>query len=276
MNDLTGLKVDTERFWRDGYLLLPSVFSAEEVEKWRGLAAVKRGFKGDMLTYQPLAEVIYDARILAVARQLLGGTPVYFGDSSISVGENERGFHKDNADRYDGAAPDWRSRYTLIRFGIYLQDHSKHSGGLNVRRHSHEYPSRLRGRTDYMKSTPGDLVVWNLRTTHSAGGVLLRHFEDLYLPPALARLVPDALRMPSQRERIALFTTYGLKDDHMNRYLSYLQTRRYMVDKWRESKWEEPVISECSDKPLELLDYWSAIKDQPVLGQNVKYAQLPY
>ena len=42
----------------------------------------------------------------------------------------QRGFHKDNADRVDPNAPDWNGRYTVLRFGIYLQDHYRHTGGL--------------------------------------------------------------------------------------------------------------------------------------------------
>jgi hypothetical protein len=61
--------------------------------------------------------------------------------------------------------PDWHGRYTALRFGIYLQDHTTHTGGLNLRDRSHNTVSLTTGRTIYLQSAVGDVVVWRLRTT---------------------------------------------------------------------------------------------------------------
>jgi len=144
--------IDTSKFWKDGYLIVKSIFTEEEIEALRSevesydQTAPKGQSKGDILssTNIALSKMIYDPRILSVAKEILGDVPVYFGDSTISIGSHHRGWHKDNRlpDRFQHHLADWSSRYSLIRFGIYLQDHKHHSGGLAIRQGSHN-PSRL-------------------------------------------------------------------------------------------------------------------------------------
>jgi hypothetical protein len=126
-NMTKGIKIDTDAFWQNGYLLIRDVFSKTEVEELRKhvIELFPNGC-GDILSKPFLREVLLDDRILDMAQKILGGKPVYFGDSSCVKGKISYGWHKDNADRRDANAPDWQSKYTLIRFGLYLQDHSKH------------------------------------------------------------------------------------------------------------------------------------------------------
>jgi hypothetical protein len=79
-------------------------------------------------------------------------------------GPGQHGYRKDNADR---KAPNARLARALHRpgFGIYLQDHTTHTGGLNLRDRSHNTVSLTTGRTIYLQSAVGDVVVWRLRTT---------------------------------------------------------------------------------------------------------------
>src|ERR1051326_5718700 len=143
-------EVNVESFQSEGYLVLKGLFTREEmldvrsrVEQIKKQDLETKNFfvldelptakflLGDVLSKSQLRDIDYlilDDRIIHVAKQLLGPEVVYFGDSSIQTGEGFRGFHKDNvnSDRYDGTKPDWQSDYTLIKLGIYVQDHTNH------------------------------------------------------------------------------------------------------------------------------------------------------
>ena len=138
--------LDVDGFWERGYAILPGVYTPEEIEAFREAAYASRGYGGDLLANPRLRSVITDGRMAAVARKLLGTDELFYsGDSSFTINGTQKGWHKDNADRIDPAAPDWVDRYTQLRFGIYCQDHSEHTGGLNLRIGSHDMRNTTEG-----------------------------------------------------------------------------------------------------------------------------------
>jgi hypothetical protein len=274
--------VDTERFWKDGYLLVKGLFSEENIESARrrieeilqdegGRSAgdVMVGER-DLLSYPGLREWIYDERVLGVVRELVGAEPVYFGDSSFQTGRGARGWHKDNrvSDRFDHRGLDWEGRYPLIRAGIYLQDHSQHSGGLGIRVGSHlpfwpaqlDLPRKLRyhatllhGRPIHVDSTPGDLVVWTLRTTHTGNAVRIKPLPWLKLPTGAEDRVPAWLAMDDEKKRTAMFATYAARSEHLDRYIDYMKTRDYMQEMWRNARVTDEVREAARQRGLEVM-----------------------
>lgn len=285
-----------ERFWHVGFVIARAVFTVDEITALRhraydALAAdTARGraervgavtfAKGDLLSKEALRGVLLDPRIVSIAGDLLGGRPAYFGDSNFQIGEGVRGWHKDNRmpDRYMFSAPDWDGRYPLIRLGIYMQDHTDHSGGLGVRVGSHE-PSRigrwlsrelpfvgkrvrlaalsrlanLYGRPISVPTRVGDVVAWNLRTTHSGNAVRLRGAPRIKLPPGIEDRVPRALRVEEERERVACFMTFARPGDHLSRYVEYLKTRPDAVENWRNSPVSDDVWRESGARGVDLI-----------------------
>lgn len=81
---MNSSSTDTTKFIKDGYLVIKSVFTQEEVESFRSnvedfdRSATKGQSKGDILTNSniELSRVIYDSRILNIARDILGDVPV--------------------------------------------------------------------------------------------------------------------------------------------------------------------------------------------------------
>src|SRR5271155_1196404 len=138
-----------------GYAIVRQLFDAEEIQSLRasaqeavaegereGLVTSRPGVEGtmrhdtrDLLSISQLRHVLLDQRVVEVVRELLGGEPVYFGDSSVRIGKNgERGWHRANVNRRRGrGGPDWRDPYPVLGCGLYLQDLAHHSGGLAVR-----------------------------------------------------------------------------------------------------------------------------------------------
>ncbi len=123
-------------FWNKGFLVRRQVLEKARMIGYRRQVLAGDLAPGDVLSSKGVGDLVTDPAVVSMAGDLLGETPQYFGDGNVSVRSTARGYHKDNADRYDSSAPDWRSAYPILRVGIYLQDHRRHSGGLNVRQGS--------------------------------------------------------------------------------------------------------------------------------------------
>lgn len=173
-------------FWRDGFVILRGVFSREEIARFRELALSHPG-AADLLSQPGLRILLLDQRILDVVRAILGPQVIYFMDSSVSIGEQDNArFHKDCVDRDDPCGPDWNGKYPIIRVGIYMQEHVGLPGGLDLRRGSHDKRSVGEGEHVYAGTAVGDVVVWNMRTTHSGCGLMLKR-GNVALDPSTLR-----------------------------------------------------------------------------------------
>jgi hypothetical protein len=267
--------LDPAAFRERGYAIVKGLFEAEEVEQLRSQVldtfaemeqqgrvgtdpaaeGTIKGIGGDLLSIPTLRNVLLDPRILRTVGELLGGEPVYFGDSSVRVGANGmRGWHRDNVDRRKWRwGPDWRGSYPLLRCGFYLQDHALHSGGLALRPRSHDTRHPLPTLPKFVESKAGDLVVWNLRTLHSGEVVRMRSLPTLPLSPRLQSRLPAGMRVPDEKERIVLFMGFALPHSHLDHYLAYLKTRDYMRGAWSQSRFGPEVWEEAERAGLHML-----------------------
>ena len=252
--DLAPETVDD--FWTTGYTIVPDVFSHAEMDAIRRAAYATRDHAGDLLSCPELGKIVTDPRVLRVAEQLLGSPPVYIGDGSC-VFDGESGFHKDNPDRHDATGPDWNrpERYDILRFALYAQDHSEHSGGVGLRYGSHERAPRSAGRSVYAHSRLGDLVVWNLRTTHR-GMVDLLRWPRVPLPRKLGKKLPSLLKLPRpEGERIGCFWSYGADGPHLDRMIEYLRHRSYAIERWRATKYDAETLERARRSGLIVRDF---------------------
>ncbi len=184
---------------------------------------------GDVLAVRELERfncIFFGSESIEAIKALLNTDELlYWGDSSIQFGEAARGFHKDNVDRGDGTQDDWSREYDLVRCGFYFQDHTQHSGGLKVRLGSHNIPNHLDGPIADICSQYGDLVIWNMRLTHSGNNRKLRFPRSLALHPRLEDRVPSFLAAPEQMRRIATFCSFGKAGSHLDRYIDKMNAR---------------------------------------------------
>ena len=268
--------VDPDALRRRGYALVRGLFDAEEIARMRadaeeslaeldregrmGTQAGREGTArsgGDLLGIPRLRHVLYDPRVVHVVERLLGGRPVYFGDSTLRAGKcGIRGWHRDNYERRRWrGGPDWHDPpYPLLRSAIYLQDQARHSGGLALRPHSNG-PGRVRPTLPkLMDATAGDFIAWDLRTVHSGEVVRLRGAPRLPLHPSLQSRLPDALRVPDDGERIAMFIAYALPGPHLDHYLEYLKRDRPdMRESWASTPFEPEVWAQAERAGLRML-----------------------
>lgn len=267
------LNIDKSSFERDGYLVVKNVFSEKEIAEMRNeayeqyeidtkknltfqlpnLATKARYSKGDLLSKEKLRHVLLDDRILTIAKKILNTDKlVYFGDSSYQIGTGLRGFHRDCIDRTDLNGPDWQGEYTLIRIGVYLQDHKNYSGGLKIKLGTHKNAD---GKPVFVDSEVGDVALWSLKTIHSGNAVRLKMFPNYSINTSgKENLVPSFLKKDEQQERISLFMTFAVKSSHMERYLDeYTRKREETKEHARASRFDLSVVELASKKNIEIV-----------------------
>lgn len=271
-------ELDVEDFWKNGFAILPDAYTDDEVEQMRDEARQHRQFgKGGDLVSGPLRHAITDGRMIAVARKLLDTDEIlYGGDSSATINGKIRVWHKDNTDRLDHAAPDWDSRYTQLRFGVYLQDHTAHTGGLNLKRGSHDICDLSSGETLYVKNSPRDLVVWSMRMTHSGAGTLLKDPAARFPEPNEWNTFAEEEIAPEHDERIAVFAHLGANDKHGRRYLDYLRTRTYMVNGWRANPFTPEALKELEAAGYTVRNMPAEVTGDERAGLFKEWAPYPY
>jgi hypothetical protein len=270
---------EAARFFDDhGWALITNVFSLSEIERFRDevLRSELERRNGDLLSNAYLRAVVLDDRVIAISRALLGGEPTYFGDSTWTCNRtvpSTIGFHKDNPDKTSGSKPDWQTRkYPVLRMGIYLQDHVRHSGGLGLRDRSHQTHDCSVGSPFAVPTAKGDIVIWSLRTSHTGFASRLRMFPKVFLPMGMqgrlalrAKVKPPGSRTlfrPAEYpERAALFASFGIEGSLLQRYTRYLKTRRYAVELWKHSEYTDGVRADAARKGLALIDMPAQVRE---------------
>ena len=260
--------IDKKKFEDDGYLIVKNLFTEKEIEDFRtdcykqfeidtakgmsyGVTKTRaRSLRGDLLSKELMRKIILDERVVAIAKQILGEDLVYFGDSNFQFGVGHRGFHRDNVDREFKAGQDWEGDYTIIRMGLYMQDHSKFSGGLKLKRGSHKNKT---GKSVIIPTNIGDLAIWSLRTMHSGNAVRLKVFSNLPVD-YFERFVPAFLKRDEEKERVACFFTFAKKGKHLDRYISsYMQKAPPVIENMKNSPLNKEALSELASRKIELV-----------------------
>ncbi|MHB1205294.1 MAG: phytanoyl-CoA dioxygenase family protein [Rhodospirillaceae bacterium] len=215
----------------------------------------------DLLGLPEVRHVYFDPRLLGIARALLGPHLVYDGEGTLnfeeSIGAHTLNpfttLHCDATGMPRDINAVWESPadaiYKAYRFGIYFQDYRQASGALKVVVGSHKgdpkaymgarllsYTKSNRTLGDqvlgYMEpnyplynlpSAPGDVVVWNLRTFHSAGARRFLADSSFAVHPDIEIQFADTpgLFAPPPGPRNALFFDYAAPAEDIDLYIKH-------------------------------------------------------
>jgi hypothetical protein len=217
----------------------------------------------ELMTCPSLRWAVVEPRVLAIARTLMPGPLYYYGESHVNY-ETEIGprtkspfakMHFDARGTPNSLDAFWSSPTDQIfrgyRFGVYLQNYKQWSGGLLVIAGSHrgalseyggggatiELDFKLlvidsqsftvgwpKKDVHIVPTEPGDLVIWNLRTMHSAGARRLAERPDLAMLPAFEKQIyekfPNIFR-PQPGPRNAFFFDYGTPTEEVDLYIKH-------------------------------------------------------
>tara|TARA_B100001093_G_C26792673_1_gene999693 strand:- start:634 stop:1506 length:873 start_codon:yes stop_codon:yes gene_type:complete len=272
---------------KKGWTLIKSVFSKQEISRFRNYSldhSINGGRNnGDLLSHKELQKIIFDERINKIAKTLLNDNPIYFGDSSVAVHSVDKrishGFHKDSPDKDDPKSPSFQGEYSVLRFGVYLQDHVAKSQGLIIRSGSHKHANTTSGKKVIVPSNEGDVVVWYLTTTHSGNAKRIKYLKNIVIADDgvskfqqfLYYRIPSFLIMPDPIDRISIFFTLGKKDHHLKRYIEYLKGRDYAVNTWMNSFWDTKTKNISKEKNIYLMDMSTELKNSKINSQADNY-----
>lgn len=233
--------------------LLAGMKAATEAHRGRPLP--------DLLGLPEVRHIYFDPRLLEIARALLGKHLVYDGEATLnfeeSIGAHTLNpfttLHSDATGTPQNINGVWESPtnaiYRAYRFGIYFQDYRQASGALKVIVGSHKGDPRaymgaqLLSKTKmkraigdrvlgYMEpnyplfnlpSAPGDVVVWNLRTFHSAGARRFLADPSFAAHPDIEVQLADTpgLFAPPPGPRNAMFFDYAAPSEEIDLYIKY-------------------------------------------------------
>lgn len=285
MNNILSQK-DLDNYHKNGFILVKKLFSKDEVVKLKAriddlkkleetnftLQNGSYNFIGDLLTHN-FSDLFFDERILSISKQILNSSKlVYFGESTIMTGIRAgRGFHRDNADREDPHAPDWKvDNFPLIKMGIYLADHKKYGGGLKVRRGSHrlddfvidpnnpntKYQEQGRGKIYNIPSQAGDLMLWSMRLSHSANFIRLKILRNICLSPKienkLDKYLPQFIQAKLPIERKVAWIMLGAPSPELDRYIKYYVERGDFIEHWKKCVYNDELIKLAASHGVEI------------------------
>lgn len=215
----------------------------------------------DLLGLPHIRHIYFDPDLLGIARALLGPHLVYDGEATFNYEEAIGGhtlnpfalLHCDAIGMPHNLRAIWRSPtdeiYRAYRFGIYFQDYRRASGALKVIAGSHRGdPDLYMGeklisgaQTSHMLGTrkfkytetrlplhnvpsqPGDVVIWNLRTFHSAGAKCFVDDPSFAVHPDFeARYAAKpGVFAPPPGPRNAAFFDYAAPAPEIDLYIKY-------------------------------------------------------
>lgn len=274
----------------DGFLLIKDVFSKEELIEMKQCAThfcslndYNELDNGDAMSLEGMAKYLLDDRLISIAKDVLGEEIIYFGDSALHCAPNKRIFHNDaRGDNWDPSNSD----YPLYRMGFFFQDHASHSGGIKFRTGSHKkllyygkffktlissiYKILLgklsikalinNGKIVNVKSELGDVVLWNLRTEHSGGAVILKDDPDKALLPYQDEQIPDNKKLPEHDIRMAIFCCFAAPHEATESYISWKVNNKDYKNHWLGCQFDKEEIQKLAKEKSITLDF-SGIKN---------------
>ena len=282
IDESTNRRIDRDsvrrEYMSDGFVLIgqyplyPSIFSTQEIESLRAACATYTA--GDILSKSAFSFLPLDDRILMLVRAMIGDRIVYFGESTAlynAVAETPQYRHYHNDSRGDDF--DFSMDYSVIRVGIYLQDHARHSGGLKLRPGSHrkfcmekngfrsavKHLLKRRRPHDFLvhhslnvETTTGSILAWNMRIHHTGYARRLRRFPNFALHPHVENLLPDGVFMPEERERCVVFMTFGAPSGYLEMYIENRVNRQDMRNHWRNTHFTDEAVDLARRKGVTL------------------------
>ncbi|WP_374157615.1 phytanoyl-CoA dioxygenase family protein [Mycobacterium sp. G7A2] len=221
---------------KDGIFIVRDALSQDEIEELRDILVhylPRRGRRFGLGKTQPnaaqqapeLAFVFAHPRILAVVKQVLGETDVVFtGHCDIHMNMLS-GWHKDSGETVPGGyftGPYMSSEDCRVyKVAIYLQDTGKRDG-FTARLGSHREVDLSVGEAVSVQSRRGDIVVFDVRITHTGQlpdpvekglkglNLALNHgHRDREDRQWVSRIKSSYWKLIGRRDRLSVFFTYG-------------------------------------------------------------------
>ena len=238
----------TQSLVTDGYVIIKNVLLSDEIKGLKNTIKdhfLYGGVKTPLGLTQPNAAVgvpdinwlFYHPKILAVMRQLLGQEEIMFTSHCDLHCRTLSGWHKDDGmtvmeGGYFGFPAYDQEDCKVYKVAVYLQDHNHNKAGLTVRKGSHKLPDINQGEEVYLKTQAGDVVIFDVRLTHTGQrDVIPVDFlqkPNYLLKKGLKRIFKISPGKTDQYlkniydtlfgDRLSIFFTYGLPNEYTKNF----------------------------------------------------------
>lgn len=250
-----------EKYLNDGYIVIKSVFNKNYISSLRSkmikLSNVIEKENLEILLDQNVREILLNEKIINTIREILNTNKLlYYSDSSVvnhpDPFKSQNGFHNDA--RNEDQSVSYNQEYPIVRVGVYFENFKNFSGGLKIKKKSHNYfcftfrtpvesikdfikiflprsrysiKSLKLGKSINLEIEEGDIVIWNLRTHHCGTSRRLKLFPKICLQPNIEKILPKFLFLPTQykKDRCSMFATFAKKDLTDKNILGYLKLK---------------------------------------------------
>lgn len=243
--DVEGLRTS---FRKDGFVVIRDLISPEEIHRWRtqinelsnvhdaDFEEMVRGtprkwtMPGGVAARPEFQDLIFDERILAAVRAVLGDEVRYMHHNDLHAGFGSPGWHRDSVNRECGIGSDFDESdapYRLVRVAFYLQTFQESGFKMGFAPGTHLQESKLTrwerraprvgtirrwligqrlftARTRFVPTNPGDVVLFDYRVMHCGGLV----------------------RGP----KYSLYLGYGIQNRHFDQHWNYYRNIRTDLD----------------------------------------------
>ncbi|MHA4843883.1 phytanoyl-CoA dioxygenase family protein [Flavitalea antarctica] len=267
---------------KQGYVVIPSVLTSEEVSKARVLLtnifATKSPYKGDIVNvppygnayvdvftrYKELRWILFNSKLITPLKQILGDDFIFIPETAIHD-SGFGGWHKDTTSQESrGKLFQWEPDFLMVQVGIYLQPNGIYGGGLDVIPFSHKkrdryanvlkpkLTERIRNKMYRMKigSNP-----YNEYTIPSKAGDMI--VFDLRLDHKAS--FPLKKPIPEEHRKLAIFMIASANNRHAQNYVDYISSREdyhYL----QNHEYPEDLIQEAAEKSITLFPVKQTIK----------------
>jgi hypothetical protein len=183
--------IDPTVFIKDGFIVLRNILSDDEVIKLRKILEtyfLHHGVKIFGGISQPNAAVLIPEldwifshpKIIDALKNLLDNKNLMFTSHCDIHSGIVTGWHKDDGTSSDKSNLGYFDCLTydvedcqVYKVAIYLQDHTNNLAGLKVKPGSHKIASTEVGEEIYLKTRVGDIIIFDVRLTHSGQSDIL-------------------------------------------------------------------------------------------------------
>ena len=229
-------------------------------------------YASDFLSHGAFNEIMFDSRVLELARCFLGPDLLYYGETNcaIDILNPIRSWHCDARGMPGHHQSDYEVApgeiYPAWRFAFYFRDYTQSSGGLKVGPGSHAKPVADMRSEDWkpqrfmlggqefvirmppypiynVPTQPGDLVIFNLRTYHTGGNLRVIGAPEVCLPPAVEIVLlknrPPFIA-PDATPRNAIFFDFATPSPAVDLYPKWRV--HTMLKKPQHPSWEQKVL----------------------------------
>ena len=267
---------DKKSFFENGYLIIRSIFTQDEVMRIKQIALSYFADESNHYVYHncgkvlpnffeyiPELRTVMNQKIIDISKELIGDVKyLYHSDLHYNMFNN---WHRDLSNNYidNFESEEIFKKAQIYKVGIYLQDHQENNQGLSLIPKSHTiFDENKFGDSIDIHSNIGDIIIFDQRIMHKGYSIVKENI------PICKDIEKDSLtvdkdkfeyfeksRQLNNSTKLSIFFGIGV-DNKINKEFSKgiikRQNQQNNIDKYKISKGLEKYLLNIKLKPIDI------------------------